>query len=76
MKKEQSYLIFVANENTPNKTDGNVYAYRMGLIYDLDNDNFTVYESEEADACRFMSGKNYQYHWKYLKEKYGEHFKS
>ena len=76
LQKGQSYLMFLNNkDNTPNEVDGNIYNCNYGIPFDLENDEPFVYKSEAEDELIFHYGKCYPYQWKYLKEKYGEHFK-
>ena len=75
LQKGQSYLMLLNNKNnTPNEVDGNIYKYCYPIAFDLENDEPTVYKSKEEDEIIFYFGKCYPYQWKYLKEKYGEHF--
>lgn len=77
LQKGQSYLIFLNNkDNTPNEVDGNIYNNSYPVAFDLENDEPTVFKSKEIDEEIFYFGKCYPYQWKYLKEKYGEHFKN
>lgn len=77
LQKGQSYLMLLNNKkNTPNEVDGNIYNKCYPIPFDLENDEPTVYKSKEEDEIIFYFGKCYPYQWKYLKEKYGEHFKN
>lgn len=77
LQKGQSYLMLLSNDSTtPNEVDGNIYNNCFPVAFDLENDEPTVYKSKEEDEIIFYFGKCYPYQWKYLKEKYGEHFKN
>lgn len=75
LQKGQSYLIFADNDSTPNEVDGNIYNNAYPIFFDLEKNEPSVYISEKRDKEVFVASYAYQYQWKILKEKYGDHFK-
>ena len=75
LQKGQSYLIFADNDSTPNEADGNIYNNAYPIFFDLEKNEPSVYISEKRDKEVFVASYAYQYQWKILKEKYGDHFK-
>lgn len=76
LEKGQSYLMIFDEKARGFVFDNNQYAANYTVTFDLENDAPKVYMSEEEDADYFNGYYRYRDQWKYLKEKYGEHFKS
>ncbi|MGN0698702.1 MAG: hypothetical protein ACI4JV_08150 [Ruminiclostridium sp.] len=76
LEKGQSYLMIFDKKSNGFVFDNNQYAKNYTVTFDLENDAPKVYMSEEEDADYFNGYYRYRDQWKYLKEKYGEHFKS
>ena len=76
LEKGQSYLMIFDEKARGFVFDNNQYAANYTVTFDLENDAPKVYMSEEEDADYFNGYYRYRDQWKYLKEKYGDHFKS
>ena len=76
LQKGQSYLIFADNDTTANEVDGNIYNNAYPIVFDLEQNEPSVFKSEKEDDGVFSANYAYRYQWKILKEKYGEHFKN
>ena len=76
LEKGQSYLMIFDEKARGFVFDNNQYAANYTVTFDLENDAPKVYMSEEEDADYFNGYYRYRDQWKYLKEKYGEYFKS
>ena len=72
LEKNESYLAFA--DNTIKTYDSNNYVRAYGLYFDLANDEPDLHIDKESEVY-FQNAKCYHYQWKYLKEKYGDHFK-
>ena len=75
LEKGQSYLMIFDEKARGFVFDNNQYAANYTVTFDLENDAPKVYMSEEEDADYFNGYYRYRDQWKYLKEKYGDHFK-
>ena len=75
LEKGQSYLMVLDKKSNGFVFDNNQYAANYTVTFDLENDAPRVYMSEEEDADYFNGYYRYRDQWKYLKEKYGDHFK-
>ena len=75
LEKGQSYLMIFDEKARGFVFDNNQYAANYTVTFDLENDAPKVYMGEEEDADYFNGYYRYRDQWKYLKEKYGDHFK-
>ena len=73
LDRNESYFVF-ADNTVKTYGDNNKYVWAYGFYFDLENDepNLNIDEKNEA---YFQSSECYRFQWKYLKEKYGDHFK-
>ena len=76
LEKGQSYLMVLDKKSNGFVFDNNQYVKNYTMVFDLENYAPRVYMSEEEDADYFNGYYRYRDQWKYLKEKYGDHFKS
>ena len=73
MQKDKSYFAYVNATKIEGTTDNNSYYFSYDQKYNLgDDEPESLGENEKYVSFHYT----YTYSWKYLKEKYGEHFKS
>lgn len=73
MQKDKSYFAYVNATKIEGTTDNNSYYFSYDQKYNLGDDEPESLGEEEKYVSFHYT---YTYSWKYLKEKYGEHFKS
>ena len=73
MQKDKSYFAYVNATKIEGTTDNNSYYFSYDQKYNLgDDEPESLGENEKYVSFHYT----YTYSWKYLKEKYGDHFKS
>ena len=73
MQKDKSYFAYVNATKIEGTTDNNSYYFSYCEKYNLGDDEPESLGEEEKYVSFHYT---YTYSWKYLKEKYGDHFKS
>ena len=73
MQKDKSYFAYVNATKIEGTTDNNSYYFSYDQKYNLGDDEPESLGEEEKYVSFHYT---YTYSWKYLKEKYGDHFKS